>query len=291
MRLAHFQQRTVGRFERHQAGIARAVFDRYRHAEDTFDDFALMREKRFAGGADDAQGRQFQPVATRLGVRGQQRQTAGVAVDRLGVPARKRIKVGVHARGRHFEGVQQQLVDQPVAHGLDAIGFRQFDRCPPQIDLARARLDAPPAAGAQPAGRIRGLTRPAEIKDQWFAARSAGGVFEDAARHVAPDDTLDVLPRIAFVHDGQTAQIVERRRAGFHGRHQPGGADAFGMPGAVRQRSCEQRVQTRLPIGRHVLAPQPLGALQPGQHRPGGAMHRRFLRTEHAACEPGGHAH
>jgi len=52
------QQAAVRRLQRHQPGIAGAVFDRDRHAEHAFDQFALMRKQRLSGAAHYTQRRQ-----------------------------------------------------------------------------------------------------------------------------------------------------------------------------------------------------------------------------------------
>ena len=106
------------------------------------------------------------------GARRQQCDAARITVDALRPKRLYRVEVGVHGGRGHREGIQHELVEQSVAHRLDAISLVQFRRRAPQVSFAIADVDAPPATSPDAAGGIGGLPRSPEIENQGLAAGS-----------------------------------------------------------------------------------------------------------------------
>ncbi len=192
--LAHQQHLPLRRLVGGEADVAAAELVGHRNAEHLADQRALVVVQRLAGGAHDLQARQAEPAIALPGMRGQQRQRTGIAIDATGPEGLHRVEIAIHARRRHREGVEHQLVDEPVAHRLHPVGLVQLDRGAPEVHLGLARLDAPPAARAHAPGGVRRLSPAPEMEDQRLSAGAAGVVPERAAGDTAPDEVVAVVP-------------------------------------------------------------------------------------------------
>ena len=238
---AHQQHLAVRGFVGGETNVAAAEFIGGGNAESFFDQFALVRIKRFAGGTYHLERGQPEPDAAFPRVCRQQSQATGVAVNAFGLESANGVDVGIHIGCRHVESIQHQLVEQPVPQRLDMAGFVQLDRRAPEIDFPVTHLDAPPAPCAYAPGGIRGLAQASIVKDQRLAAGTASIVFEGPAGNVAPDQLLDVASGVLLGHGGQAAQCFQGERR-VAARLQTGGVNALGMPWAVLFRRLEQQL-------------------------------------------------
>jgi hypothetical protein len=284
--LAHRQHLARRRLVGEKPCVPGAVLVRDRNAERFLDQLALVRVERLAGRADQLQAREVEAASGVPRMRCEQRDAAGVSEQRARPERVQCVDVLGHPGRGHLEGVEEQLVEQPVAERLDPVCPVQFDRRPPKVSLSVADINAPPPASADSARRVGRLPPAPEVEDERLAARPAGVVAERAARYPGPADCRGVLACIGARHRRKAREIAERERAFAERCVEADPPDPCCMPRRVLERYAQQSHELVALQPPDRLARKPLRALelvQVPQRRP--AEQALLQRIHDAACE------